>query len=217
MPAPNVFANVMGVLAVCLGLLAYAIYFWQTVAREIRPHPLSWGMFAIVTATGFWVQWDQNGGPGSWVMGVTAVICLLLAFTSIWKGEQAFPWYEWAFLVSGAFVFLFYLHSRNSTLSAILAASVDLLGYGPTVSKAWSRPYTECRICYGLNSAKFFPALLAMQTVSIATFVYPITLIIANAAVVVFLIWRRSVVPEHGPGNRIHALSGSASLPSIAP
>ncbi len=186
----------MGALAVFLGLLAYAIYGWQTMTKGIRPHPLSWGMFTFVTGTGFLVQWDQAAGPGSWVMGVTAVICLLLALMSVWKGERVFPWYEWAFLVAGAFVFLFYLHSGNSTLSAVLAALVDAIGYGPTVTKAWSRPRTECRVCYALNSVKFLPSLAAMQTVSFATYFYPIVLIFANAAVVGYLTWRLTAVLE---------------------
>ena len=48
------------------------------------------------------MQLDQAAGPGSWVMGITAVVCLRLCLMSCWRGERVFPWYEWAFLLAAA-------------------------------------------------------------------------------------------------------------------
>src|SRR5689334_2313768 len=81
-------------------------------------------------------------------------------------------------LVGAAVIFIFYLITKEPTYSAILATVVDVIGYGPTLTKAWLRPRSDSVTSFTLNSVKFIPSLFAMDTVSIATTVYPATLIV---------------------------------------
>lgn len=188
------FKDAMGALAAAMAVVAYGIYVWQTLRGEARPHPLSWLIFGILTGTGYLVQLDQAAGPGSWVMGITTVVCLLLCLMSFWRGERMFPWYEWAFLAAAAIVFGFYLWSREPTASATLAAAVAVLGFGPTLTKAWDRPQSDSVTTFTLNGLKFAPSLLAMDTVSVATCVFPVALLIANLAVALIIFARRRAV-----------------------
>jgi hypothetical protein len=185
------FKDTMGALAAAMAVVAYGIYVWQTLRGEARPHPLSWLIFGILTGTGYLVQLDQVAGPGSWVMGITTVACLLLCLMSFWRGERAFPWYEWAFLVAAAIIFAFYLWSREPTVSATLAAAVAALGFGPTLTKAWGRPHSDSVTTFTLNGLKFAPSLLAMDSVSMATCVFPTALLIANLTVALIIFLRR--------------------------
>ena len=186
------FKNAMGALAVVITLVAYGIYVWQTLRGEARPHPLSWLIFGILTGTAYLVQVDEAAGPGSWVMGITAVVCLLLCLMSFWRGERAFPWYEWTFLFAAAVLFIFYLLSRQPTTAAVLAAIVSVLGFGPTVTKAWQRPHSDSITTFSLNSIKFVPAFFAMDSFSVATCVMPAALVVANAAVALIIYARRA-------------------------
>jgi hypothetical protein len=186
------FKDLMGALAVVITLVAYGIYVWQTLRGEARPHPLSWLIFGVLTGTGYLVQLDQAAGQGSWVMGVTTIVCLLLCLMSFWRGERTFPWYEWAFLLAAAVIFIFYLWSREPTTAAVLAAIVSVLGFGPTVTKAWQRPHSDSITTFTLNSIKFIPAFFAMDNLTVATCVMPAALVVANAAVALIIYARRS-------------------------
>jgi hypothetical protein len=190
--SPHAFKDAMGALAVAITLATYGIYVWQTLRGEARPHPLSWLIFGILTGTAYLVQRDEAAGAGSWVMGVTAIVCLLLCLMSFWRGERVFPWYEWAFLFAAAVIFIFYLWSRQPTIAAVLAAFVNMLGFGPTVTKAWQRPHSDSITTFALNSIKFIPAFFAMNNLSLATCVMPAALVVANAVVALIIYARRA-------------------------
>ena len=212
----------MGALAVVMAVVAYALYVWKSLRGEARPHPLSWLIFGVLGGTSYLVQLDQAAGPGSWVTGITAVVCFMLCAMSFWRGERAFPWYEWAFLIAAAVIFVFYLWSRQPdivdtglskpslqvlgrhapAISATLASIVSVLGFGPTVTKAWARPQSDSASTFLLNGRKFVPALAAMDSISVATCVFPVTLVIANVAVALLIYWRRVQV---GLGAGAHA------------
>jgi hypothetical protein len=186
------FKDAMGALAVAITLVAYGIYVWQTLRGETRPHPLSWLIFGILTGTAYLVQRDEAAGAGSWVMGVTAVVCLLLCLMSFWRGERVFPWYEWAFLLAAAMIFMFYLVSRQPTIAAVLAATVNVLGFGPTLTKAWRRPHSDSVTTFALNSLKYVPSFFAMDSLTVATCFMPAALVAGNAVAALIIFLRRA-------------------------
>jgi hypothetical protein len=47
--------DVLGIPSVVLAILAAFIYVLQTLRGEVRPHPLSWFLFGILSLTGYWV------------------------------------------------------------------------------------------------------------------------------------------------------------------
>ena len=203
--------DAMGALAVVIAILAYGLYVWKSLRGDARPHPLSWLIFGVLTGTGYLVQLDQQAGPGSWVMAITTIVCFMLCVMSFARGERAFPWYEWAFLAAAAVVFAFYLWSRDPDLiasavsgaardllirhapaiSSSLAAFVSVLGFGPTVTKAWARPHSDSASVFLLNGLKFVPSFFALDRISVATWVMPAALVAANAGVALVIFLRR--------------------------
>ena len=55
------------------------------------------------------------------------------------------------------------------------------LGYGSTIKKGWIEPQKDSVTSFALNSAKFVPSLFALQSYSLATWLYPATLVLMNA------------------------------------
>lgn len=186
--------DVLGALSVALALVAAIVYVWQTLVGQVRPHPLSWALFGVLSGTGFLMQRAEGALQGSWALLAMTAICLILAGLSIAKGERRFPAREWLSLAAGCAAFVVYLFSRDPTLAAILITLVDAFGYGPTFSRGWSQPQKDSAISFALNGVKFVPSLLAMAPISIATCAYPATLMILNSAVAAMLIVRRQAL-----------------------
>src|SRR5208337_2090714 len=186
--------DALGALSVILAVAGFLVYFWQTLSGEVRPHPLSWFLFGVLSVTGYLVQRDQGAGAGSWALMAMSIICFLLVAVSVVRGERSFSGAEWAFLIAGLFVFLFYLFTKEPMVAAVLVTLVDALGYGPTFTRGWTHPEKDSASSFALNGAKFVPSLLAMDPISFATCLYPATLLVLNAAVSVMLLSRRRVL-----------------------
>lgn len=186
------FKPAMGALSVVIMLVAYSIYIWQTSrAGGVRPHPFSWFLWGFVTGVAYLVQVTQGAGPGSWVVGLTALICFLIGGLSFFKHRWRFSLFDWCALAAGLLVFGYYLLSKNPTLSAVLATTTDVIGYASTIKKGWTEPHKDSATSFALNSAKFIPSLLALESYSLATWLYPATLVLVNGAVATLLLVRR--------------------------
>lgn len=188
--------NGLGVLSVLLAVLAATVYVLQTLRGEVRPHPLSWFMFGILSATGYWVQRDQGVNQGSWTLLAMTIICFVFVVASVVRGERQFSKQEWAFAVAGGAVFVVYLFSRKANFAVALTTVVDVLGYGPTFVRGWAYPRRDSVASFALNGAKFVPSLMAMDPISFATSFYPATLMMLNAAVSIMLVLRRRKLGE---------------------
>jgi hypothetical protein len=191
MQAMDDWRNALGILSVALAILAAAIYVAQTLRGEVRPHPLSWFLFGVLSATGYWVQRDEGARQGSWTLLAMTVICFIFVAASVARGERSFSWREWAFVIAAGAVFILYMFTRDSNVAAGLTTLIDALGYGPTFTRGWSFPRKDSVSSFALNGAKFIPSLMAMDPISFATSAYPATLLVLNSAVAVMLLWRR--------------------------
>ena len=183
--------DALGILSVVMAILAAVIYVFQTLRGEVRPHPLSWFLFGILSATGYWVQRDQGANQGSWTLLAMTIICFIFVAVSVARGERSFSRQEWAFAVAGGAVFVVYLFTREANIAAALTTVVDALGYGPTFIRGWTHPKKDSVTSFALNGAKFVPSLMAMDPISFATSFYPATLMMLNAAVSIMLMIRR--------------------------
>ena len=123
MQALGDWRDALGILSVVLAILAAVIYILQTLRGEVRPHPLSWFLFGILSATGYWVQRDEGARQGSWTLLAMTIICFLFVAVSVARGERSFSRTEWAFVVAGGAVFIIYLFTKEANVAAALTTA----------------------------------------------------------------------------------------------
>ena len=183
--------DALGLLSVALAVLAAVVYIAQTLRGEVRPHPLSWFLFGMLSLTGYWVQRDQGARQGSWTLLAMTIISFLFVAVSVARGERSFSRAEWAFVGAGGAVFALYMFTRDANAAAAMTTAIDALGYGPTFTRGWSYPRKDSVTSFAINAAKFVPSLMAMEPISFATSFYPATLLVLNTAVAIMLLTRR--------------------------
>jgi hypothetical protein len=192
-----------GALSVLITLIAYIGYIRKTVkVGGIEPHPFSWFLWGCASAVAFLVQLARGAGPGSWVTFLTALACFVIWRITLRMNDWTFSRFDRACLIQGLGALVAYgialLLALSLTLLAGAATAVDVFGYGPTIKKAWERPWSDDARSFFLNGLKFLPALLALRPWRIATSVYPFTILIVNVGVAALIMERRWQLQRRG-------------------
>ncbi len=139
----------------------------------------------------FAAQVAEGGGAGSWVTGLTALVCFTISAMAFFKGTKKFAPLDW-FSLFAAFVALFLWRATHGpTLSVILVTITDAVGFLPTYRKGFYKPYEETATMFALSALKWMIGIFALETYALATWLYPASLIATNGAFVMLLLVRR--------------------------
>lgn len=188
------FRVLIGFLATFVALIGYIPYFKDIFAGKTKPHAFSWLVFGTITLIAFFGQLAGNGGPGTWVTGFSGLVSFTIFYLALKRGEKKIVQADWIALI-GAFVAIaLWLATKNPLLSVILVTIISIFGVFPTVRKSWIRPYSETSITYTLTGVKFLLGILALESFSLLTVLYPLILILMNWSFVGMLYLRRKQV-----------------------
>lgn len=211
----NLFSDKMAYMSIMLGLLtilialtSYSFYFRDIFKHKTKPHTFTWFIWSILNAFIFYEQLVHNGGPGAWVTGVAAVANVAIFVAAFKYGERNITRLDWLCLMIALGAFGIWLLKADTELAVILASSVFVVGFIPTIRKTLKKVHEETAITFALNSLKFIVALSALSTTTITTALYPIVLCITNGSFAVFLIWRqvsaRKIKPTKRAKNKLY-------------
>ncbi len=182
----------LGIIAVGLGFTAYLLYIVSTLKNKIKPHAFSWLLWTLTTAIVFIAQVMKGGGAGSWSTGFTCIVCLAIGLISLFKYDKEYSLPDILFISVALLALLPWFFTKNPTTSVVLIASIDVLGYGPTLRKSYYFPHEERAVSFGLNALKHIFSFFALQNYLVATWIYPASQIFMNSLVVMLLLIRRN-------------------------
>jgi hypothetical protein len=209
------FKLFFGYLSTAITLAGYAFYISQMYPgrgqQPVKPEPLSWTFFGFLTASGWIVQVAQGAQAGSWCLGVTAVACFVIAGWSYFKFTWQFGRSHILYSLFAIALFGFSLLTKGNpewaTVSATMATLADLVSYGPTFQRALHNPHEDSPINFTFNSVKCIPALLALESYSIATTIFLLMLAAVNGGFALFLVIRQRQL-EHVQSRDHNHVSG---------
>ena len=184
----------IGLSATILALISYIPYFRDLLRGRTKPHAFSWLIWALLTGIGFAGQIADGAGPGSWVTGITAVICSVIFVAAILRGERDITIFDWWCLFTSLLTIPLWIICDTPLWSMILISIIDAVGYLPTFRKSWKKPLEETLITYFISAVKFLIALFALENLSVITVMYPASLVIMNGLFVLMILWRRRII-----------------------
>lgn len=182
----------LGLSTIVIAVVSYSIYLRDMFRGKTKPHSLTWFIWALLNSFIFFQQMTHDAGPGAWVTGTAAAANVVIFLLSLKYGEKHITKLDWLCLVSALAIFAFWFQTSDAVISVILACIIFVLGFTPTIRKAWRRAQEETVPTFVLNSLKFFIALFALESFTIITALYPMTLFVLNIGFAFYLIFRRS-------------------------
>ena len=93
------YKEILGALAIVIAFIGYVPYFRDILRNKTKPHAFSWFVWGLLTAIAFFGQVADKGGPGAWVTGFTAVICIIISLFELVKGRKNIVLIDWVSLV----------------------------------------------------------------------------------------------------------------------
>jgi len=181
-------------VSIPITVVSYWFYFRDIFAGRTKPHAYTWLVWAVLTASAFAAQLHGHGGPGAYVTGLTALVSFIILGLAIWRGEKGITTSDKLSLGGALAALLIWFFTSNPVLAIILISVIDFLGFLPTIRKSYHKPYEETLITYMLSGFKFVLAILALDTYTLVTWLYPASLVAANLLFVVMLVVRRRQV-----------------------
>lgn len=190
---------ILGILATIVGLVGYVPYFQDIFKGKTKPHVFSWFIWALLTGIAFFAQVVSDAGPGAWVTGVTAFICLIISILALKNGEKEITKTDWFCFIGALVGIVVWIKTSNPLFAVILVTLVDAIAYIPTFRKSYYKPFEETLIEYELASLKFVIALFALQSFTLITTLYPLSLVITNGLFSIMTIVRRKQLAPKTP------------------
>src|SRR5690606_6134109 len=191
------FQQAMGLLSVALTIASFVPYVIQIRRGTMRPHVFSWVIWSISTAVVFFAQFVAGGGPGAWTTGVSAAITLYVTWLAwLLCRDITITRSDWYFLWAALASLPLWYFTADPLWAVVILTTIDVLGFGPTLRKLYRYPYEESLLFYLLFVIRSALSILALESLSLTTLLFPVAMMLSCTLVCGLLLWRRKALPR---------------------
>ena len=192
--------ELLSIVAMLITLTAYFPYIRGIVQGRNKPHVFSWVIWGITTSIVFLVALAEDGGAGAWAIGVSAMLTIIIAVLA-WlnRADNSITLLDRVFFITALSSLPFWYFTANPLWAVIILTTVDILGFGPTFRKVYSRPFEEQPSFFCLFMLQYIIVIIALENRSLTTVLFPSAMVSACLFVIILILYRRSVVAAPGP------------------
>ena len=191
------YKELLSAVAIALTLIAFFPYIRSIITGAIRPHVFSWVIWGATTFVVFLAQLEDGGGTGAWPIGVSGIITIFIALLAYSKhADISITRTDWLFLVTALSSLPFWYIASDPLWAVVILTTVDVLGFGPTVRKAYYLPHSESLLFFGLFAARNLIVILALENHSVTTVLFPAVIATACILLMSLVMYRRCVLAE---------------------
>lgn len=183
-------------IAIVAALYGYIHYGRQVVKRIIQPRPFSWLIWGILSTCVSIIQINNGaelGTVGALLGAVSGYVLAIMAWRygsrKVYRADIISLVLATGVLVAWAFV--------GDAATAVMATSVYLIGFIPTIIRGWKAPHKEGRAPFAMSTIKYLLSFILLESVSIETAVYPVVLALANLSFLIMLAVQRKRKPAN--------------------
>lgn len=189
------YKEILSVFAIALTFAAFAPYIRTIIRGTTKPHVFSWLIWGTTTFLVFLAQLEAKGGVGAWPIGVSAVITIFIAFLAYAKrADITVTKIDWLFFLAALSSLPLWYLTSDPLWAVVILTTVDVLGFGPTVRKAYNFPHSESLLFFALFAARNIIVIGALETHSVTTVLFPAVIAVACMFLITMATYRRRVI-----------------------
>ncbi len=186
-----IYKELLSAVAIALTFVAFFPYIRSIMQGKIKPHVFSWVIWGTTTFIVFLAQLEDNGGAGAWPIGVSGVITVYVAIIAFMKrSDITITKTDWAFFITAITSLPFWYFTSDPLWAVVILTTVDVLGFGPTVRKAYMFPFEEQLTFFALFMVRNSIVIMALENYSLTTVLFP-AVIASTCLLLIFMVWYR--------------------------
>lgn len=186
------YKEILSAVAIVLTFAAFVPYIRTIINGTTKLHVFSWVIWGATTFVVFLAQLEGKGGVGAWPIGVSGSITIFVALLAyVKRADITITKTDWLFFTSAmSSLPLWYLMS-DPLWAVVVLTTVDVLGFRPTVRKAYRFPHSESLLFFSLFAARNLLVIMALENYSVTTVLFPAVIAAACILLIGLLIYRR--------------------------
>ncbi len=183
--------DVLAVIAALIAIGGNVPYLRDAFTKRVKPHPYTWLVWTIVSGITFFGQVQKGAGIGALPAGVAEIFTILIFLFSLQYGFKYIKKSDTYFLAAALLGLIPWVINDDPTGSVIIAVTIDLIAFVPTIRKTWRNPKTETPVLYGANVIRHILTLFSLQAYNIATTLHSIAMIITNSIMTSIILFKK--------------------------
>lgn len=197
------YKELLSVIAIALTFAASVPYVYSILKGATKPHVFSWVVWGTTTFVVFLAQLKGQAGVGAWPIGVSGVITIFIAMLAYAKrGDVTITKTDWVFLLAALSSLPLWYVTSDPLWAVVILTTVDVLGFGPTIRKAYHQPQSEPLNFYALFAIRNLFVIMALEHYSLTTVLFPAVLGLTCVFIIALLMYRRQAIVVTNPGGQ---------------
>ncbi len=176
------------IIASILAVIGNVPYLRDILSKKVTPHPYTWLVWSIVSCIVFFGQVAKGAGIGAIPTAASEIFTIIIFFFSLQYGFKHISRTDTIFLIIALLGIIPWILSKDPTISVIIAVSIDLVAFVPTIRKTWLFPKTESPLLYATNVLRHILMLFSLQAYNIATALHSVVMIITNSIMTTLIV-----------------------------
>ena len=187
-----IYKEFLSAVAIAITFIAFFPYIRSIMQGQIEPHVFSWVIWGSTTFVVFLAQLEDNGGAGAWPIGVSGIITLFIALLAyIKRSDITITRTDWVFFILAISSLPFWYFTSDPLWAVVILTTVDVLGFVPTVRKAYLAPYSESLLFFSLFTVRNLIVIIALENYSVTTVLFPAVIAAACLLLMALIAYRR--------------------------
>ena len=195
--------ELFGSIAFVLTFVLFVPYIRSIRRGETIPHPFSWMVWGLGTFIVCFAQLADGAGIGAWPIGLSGLITCYIAYLALARHLALarnslvdITRADWVLFLLALSALPAWYATSDPLWAVILLTTADLMGFGPTLRRAYRYPYQEHASFFAWGCSRNLFVILALEHYSWTTVLFPAAVGIACLLVAMFLVIRRRMVPR---------------------